>query len=464
MSGRNIAFVIVLVIIVSLLIVWNHHTSAGSPKLEQPESGLHIVKLQGVEDIFNMSRLDFAWIPAGIEGYPPAIHMADGDVLTVGEKLLFPYKAMDGTTPQIKAENARVTLNGVVVSLSLEDAAAWDWLRSASEQELKLLRFISCDDRLEPERMTVLKRVARVNPSIGLMLAPPLSVSEDSSATMTEVLPLFQPRLLVSERLCAQDDVEHCFPSLENVEAYWGGVDSGGDQKTRSRRISFLSQMPHLRRLHLPEWQPGDGPIPPDLKQLKSLSIATTDITDVSPILHLEGLEELRIVEGLKSIAGISQLKKLRKLALTGCKEITDLSPLAGLSLTWLSFPATVSQEKFEKAIKQQSELEVVELVRCENVKDLTCLETLADLQVLVIVETEIDNLEPLQKLKNLRLLVLDKKTCEEIPEKVEELEKALPDCVISAGAGFCLGSGWILLLVPVVTIVGVASAWRRNR
>jgi hypothetical protein len=40
-------------------------------------------------------------------------------------------------------------------------------------------------------------------------------------------------------------------------------------------------------------------------------------------------------------------------------------------------------------------------------------------------------------------------------------LERALPDCTVAAGEGVCLGSGWILLLLPAVAL-GLAA--RRGR
>jgi len=42
----------------------------------------------------------------------------------------------------------------------------------------------------------------------------------------------------------------------------------------------------------------------------------------------------------------------------------------------------------------------------------------------------------------------------EEQGEAISDLQDALPDTQIVPGGGLCLGSGWILLLIPLVFMI----------
>jgi hypothetical protein len=71
-------------------------------------------------------------------------------------------------------------------------------------------------------------------------------------------------------------------------------------------------------------------------------------------------------------------------------------------------------------------------------------------------------DLGALRDLKSLRLVVLTEKTFKEQPDQVADLKKALPSTQVVMGAPICLGSGWILLLVPAAGAAWLLRRWRR--
>ncbi|MGB2755553.1 MAG: hypothetical protein WBE00_10670, partial [Phycisphaerae bacterium] len=96
-------------------------------------------------------------------------------------------------------------------------------------------------------------------------------------------------------------------------------------------------------------------------------------------------------------------------------------------------------------------------LFGCENVKDVAALKGLKDLKAFLLIKSALEGekaLADLKDLKGLRLLVLPPDAFED-SAGIADLQTALPDCLITAGKPLCLGSGWILLLAPVV-----AGAW----
>ncbi len=89
---------------------------------------------------------------------------------------------------------------------------------------------------------------------------------------------------------------------------------------------------------------------------------------------------------------------------------------------------------------------------------DLEPLRGLRHLQGLVLHDGY-ENLEVLKELRTLRYVGVSEDLIDESPAQIAAIRQALPDAVVVRIAPFCLGSGWILLLIPVL-----ALAWRSLR
>jgi hypothetical protein len=130
-----------------------------------------------------------------------------------------------------------------------------------------------------------------------------------------------------------------------------------------------------------------------------------------------------------------------------------DIDPIQGInSLQWLSFPPNISHQEFGELIDRFTQLEVVELIGCSEIEDLIPLQSLAELSTLVL-QLEKDQLRNLDSLDRLKLVVLTSEVFEDNPEWIKELRTSLPNTSIVPGSGICLGSGWLLLLLPFIFI-----------
>jgi hypothetical protein len=94
----------------------------------------------------------------------------------------------------------------------------------------------------------------------------------------------------------------------------------------------------------------------------------------------------------------------------------------------------------------------VLELVSCDSIKDLSPLEDYSGLKALTL-DFDVQDLKPLYQLTGLELIVLSEDFFED-SLAITEIQQAMPDTRIVAGGGFCLGSGWILLLVPAIIVL----------
>lgn len=422
------------------------------PRVWQPPQGIRIEGIEG--SCWNYSRIFIPWGTEVTEDRPGGLLACDGDLLMVGMEdggCILPYATEDGSLLSLKVDGPRLLLGNEVVSLLASDDEAAAWLKKASRGQLASLRSVCLPNDIESEDMRALKRLAKMNPNVGLMV--------ESEKAFREVLPLFSPRWL----LCMGDFTleKEGLEILANCQELESLLLAAED-------MEFLTRLPKLRRLIVGGWDPEDKcPIPSGCERLESLTIIESDMTDLSSIRHLAGLRELHFVgcDSLSDLSALSDFQELSALTLSGCTEVTDLSVLKGLQgIRWLSLPPETTQEQFAAVIQEHPGLSVLELVGCENIHDLSPLKNLAGLETLVLVGIEA-SCEPLEDMKSLRFLALEAGDDEEeFAAKARPIEEALPQCQVVPVGPICLGSGWILLLFPVLALVGVVSSWARRR
>ena len=90
--------------------------------------------------------------------------------------------------------------------------------------------------------------------------------------------------------------------------------------------------------------------------------------------------------------------------------------------------------------------------IDCENIGNLSPLETAANLRILTL-QLEYEQLGGLDLLNQLELIVVGSEVFEDNPEWIKELRSQLPNSKIVPGSGICLGSGWLLLLIPCILV-----------
>ncbi|MFP4055323.1 MAG: hypothetical protein ACLF0G_00465 [Candidatus Brocadiia bacterium] len=417
-----------------------------------------VVVLAGAEAAFNYSRSCLAWGTSSREDHPPAVLAADGDLLLVGEGGPLPYRAADGVSLAVKAEGATVVLGGHRVAMELStEPQGWDWLAGAEPQALRRLRMVALDDPPTPRQAVLLVKLTDANPRVGLLVENDVPPRHWAS--------LFRPRWLVCSAGALSDENEQVAELLRDVE-FLALAEVRKHEALAAPSLGFLARTPRLRTLVLTDWHPeATGPLPEGCEALRSLGLVGGTARDLAPVAHATGLRSLWLVGcgSLEDIGWLAALPGLEALSLTGCRKLSGLEVLGALpDLRWLGFPPGTTQEQFAAAVRGHPRLEVVELVGCEKVRDLRPLGELEALRAVVVVKSKAD-VAPLGAIKTLRLLALDEAYFEESPQAVERLEAALPDCRVAQGGTLCLGSGWLLVLVPAAGL-SWALARRRRR
>ncbi|MCK4879481.1 MAG: hypothetical protein KAS82_02435, partial [Bacteroidales bacterium] len=269
------------------------------------------------------------------------------------------------------------------------------------------------------------------------------------SKRFNEILSICRPDLLVLDDSWNLPDPEES-SLLSNLELLW--VDGNIPALAKLARCCG-----NLESLIIADWQPEPGELLPlsGLKKLQSLTIAESDLTSLSGIEFPKSLRNLHMVscDTLSDISKLGDFQELNRLGLTLCNEVKDVDILQEMnSLQWLSFPANISHQEFREVTGRLTQLEVVELIGCTEIMNLAPLQALPYLKALVL-QLEQEQLTKLDSLERLKLLILTDEVFTDNPEWIKELRSSLPNSTIVPGSGLCLGSGWLLLLLPFILI-----------
>jgi hypothetical protein len=419
--------------------------SAKSWSLSQPVS---IAGGEG-EAWMNLFSSWGVWQSLSVDGGTAGLLLRDGDL--IGGKAATVYRASDGPALKPTSNKWSMHLAGKVVSVSLESGTEGrEWLEKAPAQDLAAIRFLTLPDDPDATLLPTLKRLAAVNPSVALVV--------QSSAMLKQVLPLFRPHVLILGAGALDAEARKIMADQQQVETLFVSGDTPGS-------LDFLPMLHGLRRLIVNGWDVAKaGPLPAGLHNLRSIVVVGSTTKDLAALdAAPAGLDELSLL-GFDDLADVRALAKwpgLKMLILSGSKKVLELPNLAGLTqLRWAGLPPETTQEQFVAFIAAHRDLKILELAGCEKVTDLAPLRELRELQGLIL-NGPYQHLEVVRDLKSLRFVGLHKDVFKKSPDQIAEIRKALPDALVVPVSGLCLGSGWILLLIPAVAAARLL-AWRR--
>jgi hypothetical protein len=373
------------------------------------------------------------------------------------------YTHSDGSSLEVREEDGRLILSGKTVSIAPDGfAGCWEWLDRASSDDLRSLRFLMLPEELEEmdeSRRQILRKVAAVNPDLSLFIR---SLSGWKSAAA-----LFKPRMLILGG--SATDISGFLADQKQIETLciWGilGEELSGIDVDN---LDFLAKLPHLRRLTIFGWDPATtGPLPKGMRALKSLMLVRTSDSVPLDASALEavprGIEELSLVGyEMTNLSCLERFSDLRTLILYVGGEIEDLAALRGMKrLARVGLPPHITQEQFSAFIGEHPTIQIVELMEYSEITDLSPLQRLTGLTGLAAKEFH-GELEAVYRLKSLEFLALPGYAFNHDTKSLDRIREELPRALVVVPA--CLGSGWILLVIPLAALMWIAGSRMRRR
>jgi len=391
------------------------------------------------------------------KGRPFHLLLREGDLVhgarSAKDYAPFPYRITDGPALVVAKSDVGTALAGKLISLSLDKVAGWEWLRGATPEEVSSLRLVCLSRGVPFEGTELLQKVADGNPYVDLVVA------HDETA-LDDALSVFTPHRLWADGLCPTRDVRGFIGSQPRLHTLALKCDKPSD-------LAFLARQRALRTLILTNWRPAEtGPLPDGLPSLRRLLVLGGEFKNLDAIGKQPRLEELTLA-GIKSLEDVSRLAEfpaLQTLSLQDSGGVTDLEPLSRLKdLKWLALPPATTQRQLNEVVRDHANLLILAAVGVEHIESLTPVRRLSDLTAFMVGTPA--PLDPLYRMTNLDLLAVYVDKDEETSAAVlGGLQRALPDTVIVRVAPICLGSGWILLLVPAVALAWWLAARRKRQ
>ena len=405
-----------------------------------------VVQLKGKGSVTNWSKsFHFTFFPASV--------LEKGAILTEKNDLLgfndtyFRYQPTKEDTIRMSNEgDSLVFLNGKINSLVIhKNEDLLPWFRQMKPGQLTDLASILVQDPIPESYIPYLKTIATQHSRLSLTFAD--NDSLNLASDYIQKAGFFQPTVVFIPVTNAE------IPAL----AYWKQSNCLFIVLTDSVILNPLPALPEMKECIVY----GDDlkSMPVDFftnnPQLKKLSLLLNKpFYDL--LAPLDQLDELVLNHG-DSVAALDELKnipeKLSVLLVSGkCTGIEQLEKAKGLK--WLGLPDNISQMEFNLLTTRLKKLQVLEIAGNSHLTDFRPLRELPDLRALVIIDTVTDK-KTIGQLKKLRYLSLPEDTKED-SAYLKEMQKALPGCIVVANSGACLGSGWLLLLLPVALLAGL--------
>lgn len=351
--------------------------------------------------------------------------------------LLYLYLPEDGKQLNVRIDGGMLYVNDKVRAIDLSESEPGSfeaWFASADEEAYRQVRFILFDDTFEPEvktmlsvnpNMTVIENDEEMTPPAGMITSRPLFLfwvlSSEMSPEEIGQIDFSETRLLFLENddpevieTLAKKDIHNLYSLI-----------------TETGRI--LSAVPTIR----------------------SVSIMNGDMPDAAELGNLEALHVLD--DNGTEVLDLDNLPKpgaLRVLTVPDIDKVIGLEKLSGLE--YLN-PGTTefSSESLASLLSSHPKLRFLDLVHAST-ETLAPLRQAKSLEVVCLGSidegVELD-FSPLGGLKHLRYIGVTGDTMEK-PEVVAAIQEACPRCSIFVHDGFCLGSGWPALFLPLFLLV----------
>ena len=416
------------------------------------ELGIDLVHIEGVSWACNVttSYATFGSIIEYEEELEVVLPASDGDLLYMNlEDLQLYYRYRTGKGPRLTVsfdtlQTVLVYLNGKPESMELSGPSSLKAFRELTFSEVEQLSTLYLKGAISEDMLSTLKTRETALHGIGIVVE-----SDSGLENLYELFSICRPKLLILDDVWSPPGPEK-EGALSDLELLW-------IQGNVSESLNLVPRSKNLESLILADWETRPGEILSLLgfQKLRNLTIAESDQTSLAGIKFPESIQNIHLIDcdTLSNISKIGDFKRLNRLSLTGCNKVMDFDFLHDMkSLQWLSFPENISHLEFGQLSGQLTQLEVVELIGCTEIEDLAPLKPLQNLKALVLL-LEKEQLTLLDSLKQLKLIVLTNEMFDDSPLWVKELRTTLPEAIIVPGSGLCLGSGWLLLLLPFILL-----------
>jgi len=401
--------------------------------------------------ILNYSRLQVQLMLESDSANSTALLATNGDIIGYSDNGFFVYRVGAPNKFSLKITNGTAFINDKINSICIPDNNDMiPWFENIKTIDISNLDFLYFDSIVPESYVPYLTSLSKTKPYIGMGYNGALR-------DMTRLFGIFKPGFIVGTGLSRSD-----FDILSGLSTL-GFLSTC---LTDSVYTIPLPAMPDLKQLILTDVKE-DAISTEDFlinnRQLERLTIMGSGNLNLSLIKPLANLKEL-IISGYDTIINSDMIldhKQIEVLSVTGKKSDNFKSLKELTHLRWMTFYNEATQDGFNSFIESHPDLEVVEILDNDTIKDLKPLLNLRNLYGLTLTDT-VAELDAIKSLKSLKYLSLPYDLLKDSLLKAD-LQEKLPGTVIVPNQGVCLGSGWLLLIIPLIFIFAIFTRHRSS-
>ena len=402
-----------------------------------------ILEFKAEENVYNYSKTGALIFNRPDSLNPAALLGSMGDLIISEGDILFIYNDSSSKNKFVFERDDRILkVNNRINNISIPNNDTMiPWFEKMNEMDFSALQFINISSKMPEGYFPYLTKLSEIKPDAGLFF-------EDDFSRMAGLLKIFKPRYIAGPKIYQSDFA--MLPGLTNLEVL---MISLGDSVINEP----LPSMPALKQLLLTDLKK-DMVLPINFltnnEQIERIFIQKTGSLDCSVLDPLNNLIELVAPESdaIVNLDLINNHRKLELLSLSGDDLKYNPSLIKLPRLRWMAINSNVKQEDFDAFINAHPNLETIEIIANDTIKNLMALSKLSKLTGLII-SGKVTDVVSVKTLVNLKYLSLPVDFLKDSIIKAD-LQRTLPGTRINPNEGLCLGSGWLLLLVPFVMII----------
>jgi hypothetical protein len=414
-----------------------------------------LVKLYGNSFVANFSKNYYLYSTRCHFGQPGALMASPGDMLLMENWLVIneaSVKSKDGSIHFVDSDSV-LLLNGKVAGIEIDTVYTLSKLVDLNDKEaIRQLKVVAITHEGYAQYKPEIEKIAFINP--GCILTISGKYAEDElqwlfaqfapTVLMIE-LPEQQQHLLAGEPqiqtlyLSNNDSIYQCqpIPNLPKLRDFYFTFDGdsiaqGADSK------NWLTKNPQIKNLTVTDWEEAypKGMLAA-LEAPEVLIMGGMDIPAEEILAHSATLKRVIVDSG--------ELQ----LELPGVNEL-------------IVFNINEPQKFLESISKKKPECSTLDIFEPKKNLNLSPLLTLKKLEALTLIDADSIAVDPLKEMKQLKLLSYSTDSTN-MDSTIAVLQAALPNTLVVANDGLCLGSGWLMALVPALLAAMGFAVYRKK-
>lgn len=411
------------------------------------EDDIRMITFQGSEIHREFSSWHFSALDSLSYGN---LIIRNGEWVFVNDFYFSNSRVLPDTLRFQKSDDALTYINGDLACISIfKDSLIPPFYNQLSAEDISHLRTINLETPIWDSNRPFIEKIAQLNPSIDILYYTLNDTILPENEDLLWLSKHFQPKSLLL--VIVPDSTTYStlvnFPSLESLKI---GLPLNGE-------VNF-PYLPKLKQMILFDVYNDSSSISPEFfKEVPNLESLTIDVNssrmDWTSINSLKNLRHLYINSDSiipDDIYGFHPKLKFLELE-TKRLGVSISGILKKNKLKWLSISTMDSLLLGQKSkVLQDSfpELEYLEFKNNDSLLDYRNFKNIKKLKYLV-VNGKVGLDTTLHHLDHLDYISLPYKFLKDSVNMVK-VKKALPNTVIAPNSGACLGSGWLLLLIPL--------------